>query len=141
MKKHKVEPLLSDEYVEIMASEEASNWSPLHRRDAEDGALETIERVRDIYEAARAKDAEEIAKWKGIVKGVHGALNDIGTVPVPPMDADLYDVVMAIRAKDSELIQLLVDALQYLGDIGVWYPEQAEALNAAEAAGFKPTNP
>lgn len=60
MKRHRVEPLLSDEDVEIMASKEASNWSPLHRRDAADGASETIERVRDIYESARAKDAELI---------------------------------------------------------------------------------
>jgi hypothetical protein len=44
-----------------------------------------------------AKVAEEIAKWKGIVKGVHGALNDIGTVIVPAMDADLYDAVMSIH--------------------------------------------
>ena len=45
-----------------------------------------------------------------------------------------------LYAKHVELIQRLVDALQYLGDIGVWYPEQAEALNAAEEAGFKPSD-
>ena len=63
--------------------------------------------LRNTNAPARAKDAEEIAKWKGIVKGVHVALNDIGTVPVPPLDADLYDAVMAIRAKDAERIEQL----------------------------------
>lgn len=48
--------------------------------------------------------------------------------------------VEAARAKDAELIQQLVDALQYLGDIGVWYPDQNEALNAALKAGFKPSD-
>lgn len=56
----------------------------------------------------------------------------------PPEEVRHY--YEASRAKDAELIQRLVDALQYLGDIGVWYPEQAEALNAAEEAGFKPSD-
>lgn len=56
----------------------------------------------------------------------------------PPEEVRHY--YEAARAKDAELIQRLVDALQYLGDIGVWYPEQAEALNAAEEAGFKPSD-
>ena len=51
-------------------------------------------------------------------------------------DVSIYE---AARAKDAELIQRLVDALQYIGDIGVWLPEQADALNAAAAAGFKPS--
>ena len=53
--------------------------------------------------------------------------------------ADIITAYEAARAKDAELIQMLVDALQYLGDIGVWYPEQAAALGKAAAAGFKPT--
>ena len=54
--------------------------------------------------------------------------------------AELIAKYEAAIAKRDELIQRLVDALQYLGDIGVWYPEQAEALNAAEEAGFKPSD-
>jgi hypothetical protein len=52
-----------------------------------------------------ARVAEEVAKWKGIVKGVHGALNDIGTVTVPAMDADLYDAVMSIVAEKIDKLQ------------------------------------
>lgn len=56
----------------------------------------------------------------------------------PPEEVRHY--YEAAIAQRDELIQRLVDALQYLGDIGVWYPEQAEALNAAEEAGFKPSD-
>lgn len=67
--------------------------------------------ARDHYEAARAKDAEEIAKLKAIIKGVHGALNDLGNIPVPAMDADLYDAVISIRAKDAERINELEEVI------------------------------
>lgn len=119
----------------------------------------TPEQVRDIYEAARAKDAEEIAKWKGIVKGVHGALTDIGTVPVPAMDADLYDAVMSIRAKDAERIEQLEALCRAMGNgldemmrpanrecdgahcTGCWKDINGQLVKLLFAAGFKPSEP
>ena len=52
----------------------------------------------------------------------------------------------AARAKDAELIQQLVDALENLREIHQeWAGREAltgmDELAAAEAAGFKPTNP
>lgn len=45
----------------------------------------------------------------------------------------------AARAKDAELIQQLVDGLQQIADEGHWTPDMHELLNAAAAAGFKPS--
>ena len=50
---------------------------------------------------------------------------------------DFYE---AARAKDAELIQRLVDGLQQIADEGHWTPDMHELLNAAAAAGFKPSN-
>lgn len=46
----------------------------------------------------------------------------------------------AARAKDAELIQRLVDGLQQIADEGHWTPDMNELLNAAAAAGFKPSD-
>ena len=38
----------------------------------------------------------EIERLRHIIRGVHGALTDAATVPVPDLDADLYESVMQI---------------------------------------------
>lgn len=43
------------------------------------------------------------------------------------------------RAKDAELIQRLVDTLQHVADAGTWSPDISEAIAAADAHGFKPS--
>jgi hypothetical protein len=48
------------------------------------------------------------------------------------------DVYEAARAKDAQLIQQLVDAIQQIADEGHWTPDMHELLNAAAAAGFNP---
>lgn len=148
MKQHRVEPIVGDDELQRIALGYYTKEQARKSREAQhiyNASYVAAHKLRDIYEAARAKDAEEIAKWKGIVKGVHGALNDIGTVPVPAMDADLYDAVMAIRAKDAELIQTLVDALHGLqfddGNVIPAYHKANRAIEAAFAFGYKPTNP
>lgn len=52
----------------------------------------------------------------------------------------LIEDIRAARAKDAELIQRLVDELQQIADEGHWTPDMHELLNAAAAAGFKPSN-
>jgi hypothetical protein len=42
-------------------------------------------------------------------------------------------------AKDAELIQRLVDTLQHVADAGTWSPDISEAIAAADAHGFKPS--
>ena len=49
------------------------------------------------------------------------------------------DIYEAARAKDAELIQRLVDTLQHVADAGTWSPDISEAIAAADAHGFKPT--
>ena len=49
------------------------------------------------------------------------------------------DIYEAARAKDAELIQRLVDTLQHVADAGTWSPDISEAIAAADAEGFKPT--
>ena len=49
------------------------------------------------------------------------------------------DTYEAARAKDAELIQRLVDTLQHVADAGMWSPDISEAIAAADAHGFKPT--
>jgi hypothetical protein len=80
----------------------------------------------------------------------------MSTTPRPPLlsDEDLQDedrgvfgmereevrdFYEAARAKDAELIQQLVDGLQQIADEGHWTPDMHELLNAAAAAGFKPS--
>ncbi len=48
--------------------------------------------------------------------------------------------VEAARAKDAELIQMLVDGLQQIADEGHWTPDMNELLNVAAADGYKPTD-
>lgn len=104
----------------------------------------SIYEVRDIYEAARAKDAEEIAKWKGIVNGVRDALNHIGAEPPRNLDADLYYTVMALRGRDAEMVQMLVRylfrAMAAISDgdsLDCWHALR----DALAAAGYKRTSP
>ncbi len=52
--------------------------------------------------------------------------------------ADQRDELTAARAKDAELIQMLVDALDQLSP---WKPETVRAMQDAKAAGFTPTEP
>ena len=49
------------------------------------------------------------------------------------------DRLEAARAKDAELIQRLVDTLQHVADAGTWSPDISEAIAAADAHGFKPS--
>ena len=66
---------------------------------------------------------------------------------VIPLGAKMIrDIYEADRAKDAELIQQLVDALENLREIHQeWAGREAltgmDELAAAAAAGFKPTNP
>ena len=54
-----------------------------------------------------AAEAERDQLWR-IVKGVHGALSDAHTVPVPALDADLYEAVMQIvRERDRATTRFL----------------------------------
>ena len=71
-----------------------------------------------------AKVAEEIAKWKGIVKGVHGALNDIGTVIVPAMDADLYDAVMSIHLGGLTVDEVMSEVHEALVAKGIKFSDE-----------------
>lgn len=48
--------------------------------------------------------------------------------------------IEAARAKDAEVIRQLVDALAETADYGSTYPFVMEALSAAEAQGFKPSD-
>lgn len=48
-------------------------------------------------EALKKYVHDEEVNWKGIVKGVHGALADLGNVPVPELGSDLYDTIMGLR--------------------------------------------
>jgi hypothetical protein len=78
----------------------------------------------------------------------------MSTTPRPPLLSDeaihspeliiplstkmVRDVYEAARAKDAQLIQQLVDAIQQIADEGHWTPDMHELLNAAAAAGFNP---
>jgi len=60
--------------------------------------------------------------------------------------SEIYEAYEAARAKDAELIQQLVDALENLREIHQeWAGREAltgmDELEAAAAAGFKPSNP
>ena len=83
-------------------------------------------------------------------------LSDDGINKLVPPEADFYDceltasrvreVYEAARAKDAELIQMLVDALRNLRDIHEFRVGRepltgTDELAAAEAAGFKPSYP
>lgn len=141
LKQHKVDPLMPDDpYL----TELRKALEPMEPEMDTAKQFLLLAGERDALLAARAKDAEEIAKWRGIVKGVHGALNDIGTVPVPPLDSDLYDTIMAMRAKDAELIQRLVDGLHAVATLADRDADERTvvvrpSLEAAAAAGFKPS--
>jgi|688.fasta_scaffold293414_4 hypothetical protein len=71
---------------------------------------------------------------------------DLGYVKDTHIAEQVRDTYEAARAKDAELIQQLVDALANLRDI---HEERAgrepltgmDELEAAEAAGFKPSEP
>lgn len=56
-----------------------------------------------------------------------------------PSSTQVRNIYEADRAKDAELIQMLVDALKFERESLVSCGESAEAMEAAEAAGFKPT--
>ena len=61
---------------------------------------------------------------------------------VIPLGAKMIrDIYEAARAKDAELIQQLVDGLHFERMSLVSCMESQKALDAAAAAGFKPTEP
>lgn len=79
-----------------------------------------------IASALDALTAERDQLWR-IVKGVHGALSDAHTVPVPALDADLYEAVMQIvRERDrarKPVERRLAEALKYTTHLlGSWVP-------------------
>lgn len=55
------------------------------------------------------------------------------------MGAEVRDFYEAARAKDAELIQMLVNALEFERMSLVSCMESKKALDAAAAAGFKPS--
>ena len=63
-----------------------------------DEELREMVRLREELDKARAT----ITKKHAIIKGVHGALMDSRTVPVPGMDDYLYDSVMQIVRERDE---------------------------------------
>lgn len=154
MKQHKVDPLMPDDpYL----TELRKALEPMEPEMDTAKQFLLLAGERDALLAARAKDAEEIAKWKGIVKGVHGAMNDIGTVPVPPLDADLYETIMAMRAKDAERIEQIESLCRAIGNglaemmrpsniecdgaycTGCWKDINRQLVKMLLVAGFKPS--
>lgn len=96
--------------------------------------------VREIYEAARAKDAAAIAHMDHC-RAMLGAAED----------ETLADAIQRVRAKDAELIQRLVDAgnamRRWIEYAAPAYCDEQDLHNAgrateqwAAAAGFTPTN-
>ena len=82
-------------------------------------------------------------------------LSDDGITKLVPPEADFYDceltahrvreVYEAARAKDAELIQMLVDALDMAfcyvdAETDPDFKQGEAAIAAAEAAGFKPSD-
>jgi hypothetical protein len=70
---------------------------------------------------------------------------DLGYVKDMHTPEQVRDIYEAARVKDAELIQRLVDALNVACNYAVCYEDAefvkgADALSAAEAAGFKPSD-
>jgi len=76
---------------------------------------------RDIYHA--------------IVKGVHGALNDAGNIPVPGMEDDLYDAVMQLVKERDEAYER---AAQICDRFAVRDMHPAECAGSIRALKSKP---
>lgn len=74
------------------ANPEQHRCADYHRQEDE---------IASLRARLRAVEAEREAKHR-IIKGVHGALMDAATVPVPDLTADLYESVMLIvRQRDA----------------------------------------
>lgn len=78
---------------------------------------------------------EPLLSDEGVVR-----LDDIHGKKMSPFE--VRDIYEAARAKDAELIQRLVDALnneQYVPSIQTTTPDESRRALAATAAGFTPT--